>query len=117
MFTSVILAGLAYLVRSTQDTHYPYSSWKPGTTFMALGAGWGLFQFGVVESKQSAAPVRKCKGIFLTKPLTQLFLVAEFTGIPFAKKNADKAEAVRREIQKESGKCDVRISNRISKLL
>lgn len=69
------------------------------------------------HSKQSAAPVWKYKGIFLTSPLTQLFPHTRSYCNSFCQKNADKAEAVRREIRKEFGKCDVRISNRISKLV
>lgn len=119
LFTSVILTGLAYLVTSTQDTHHPHLSWKPDTPFMALRAGWGLLrvQSWREHSKQSAALVWKCKGIFLTNSLTQLFPRSRSYCNFFCQKNADKAEAVRREIRKESGKCDVRISNRISKLL
>lgn len=69
------------------------------------------------RSKQSATPVWKCKGIFLTNPLTQLFPCSRSYCNSFCQKNADQAVAVKREIRKESGKCDVRISNRISKLL
>lgn len=36
VFTSVILAILAYLVTSIQDTHCPHFNWKPNTTFMTL---------------------------------------------------------------------------------
>lgn len=69
------------------------------------------------HSKQNAPPVWKCKGIFLTNLLTQLFPCSRSYCNSFCQKIADKAEAVKRKIHKESGKCDVRISNRISKLL
>lgn len=69
------------------------------------------------HDKWSDAPVWKCKGIFLTNPLTQLFPFSRSYCNSFCQKNADKAEDVKREIHNESGKCDVRISNRISKLL